>query len=150
MPVAWRIVQERFVAGAFSGEGARQVDGRWNSRGTAVVYTSEHKSLAALETLVHVAPKVPVSYRCFRIEFSDALVERLATVPPDWRDEPPNDATRDIGNSWTREQRSVGLAVPSGVIPEEWNFLLNPAHADFAKIAIGKPHLFAFDPRLLV
>ena len=150
MPAAWRIVKDKFVAVAFSGEGARQIEGRWNSQGVAMVYTSEHKSLAALETLVHVDAKIPVSYRCFRVDFSEALVERLtAELPPNWQSEPPTDATRQLGDLWIRESRSAVLAVPSALIPEEWNYLLNPNNTGFEKVTIGKPVAFAFDPRLL-
>jgi len=63
--------------------------------------------------------------------------------------QPPPAATRTIGDTWAREKRSAILAVPSVIIPEELNYLLNPAHPDFRKIAIGKPAPFSFDLRLL-
>jgi hypothetical protein len=77
MPVAWRIVKERHATTAFSGDGAAQAGGRWNSRGIRVVYASGSLALAALETLVHLNPPVPFRFVTFRIEFDPGLVETL-------------------------------------------------------------------------
>jgi RES domain-containing protein len=139
------------VATAFSGEGAAKTGGRWNSRGVAVVYTSASRSLAALETLVHLTPPVMFRYKVIRIEVTDALVEQMkaAALPLDWQIEPPPPSTKRLGDAWVRSSRSAILAVPSVIIPDEINYLLNPAHADFKKTAIGKPADFGFDPRLL-
>jgi len=67
MPEAWRIVKAKHAATAFSGEGAAKTGGRWNSRGVPVVYASSTKSLAALETLVHLNPPMPFKYVVFRL-----------------------------------------------------------------------------------
>ena len=77
MPEAWRIVKAKHAATAFSGEGAAKTGGRWNSRGVPVVYASSTKSLAALETLVHLNPPVPFKYVAFRLQFDAALVENV-------------------------------------------------------------------------
>ena len=151
MPKAWRIVKEKHAATAFSGKGAADSGGRWNSRGVPVVYTSNTKSLAALETLVHLNPPVPFKYVAIRIQFDDALVEivRAKALPPDWQTEPPPPSTKAMGDAWARAARSAVLALPSVIIPGELNYLLNPAHPDFKTISLGKPEPFAFDPRLL-
>ena len=151
MPEAWRIVKEKHAATAFAGEGAAKSGGRWNSRGVLVVYTSSTKSLAALETLVHLNPPVPFKYVVFRLQFDDALIENvpLNRLPAHWRVEPPSPSTRAIGDAWVREMRSAVLPLPSVIIPGELNCLLNPAHPAFKNISIGKPERFAFDPRLL-
>jgi RES domain-containing protein len=151
MPEAWRIVKAKHAATAFSGDGAAKTGGRWNSRGVRVVYASSTKSLAALETLVHLNPPVPFNYVVFRLQFDDALVEKapLNRLPDDWRVEPPPPSTKAIGDAWVRQMRSAVLALPSVIVPGELNYLLNPAHLAFKKISIGKPERFAFDPRLL-
>jgi RES domain-containing protein len=151
MPEAWRIVKMKHASTAFSGKGAADHGGRWNSRGVAVVYASLTKSLAALENLVHLNPPVRFKWAVFRLEFEDARVEKFALkkLPADWQVEPPPPSTRRIGDLWVREARSAILALPSAIIPGESNFLLNPAHPDFKKISIGRPGPFAFDPRLL-
>jgi len=149
---AWRLVKAEHAAAAFSGEGAAKTGGRWNSRGVAVVYASATRSLAALETLVHLNPPMKFRYQLIRADFNETLVEwlNLAALPADWNLEPPPRITRMLGDNWVRASRSAVLAVPSVIMPEETNYVLNPAHPDFGQIAIGKPAKFAFDPRLLV
>lgn len=150
MRQAWRIVKEKHAATAFSGEGASRTGGRWNSRGVWVVYTSGTRSLAALETLVHLNPPVLFRYVTIRVEFDDALIEKFApNLPADWQEEPPPPSTREIGDLWVKQTRSVVLELPSVIIPGEANYLLNPAHPDFRKLSIARPEPFAFDPRLL-
>ena len=136
---------------AFDGEGARLYGGRWNPVGTRVVYTSGSRSLAALESLVHLNPLVTFKYAAIAVAFDEALVERIAgaDLPADWTGQPPPISTQAIGGRWLREARSAVLEVPSVIIPAESNFLLNPAHDNFEKIAIGACELFAFDARLL-
>ena len=151
MPEAWRIVKAKHAATAFSGQGAADFGGRWNSRGVFVVYTSGTKSLAALENLVHLNPPVLFSYVAIPIQFDAALLEQfpLKKLPADWPVEPPPPSARQIGDAWVREARSAVLALPSVIIAGEPNYLLNPAHPDFKKISIGRPEKFTFDSRLL-
>lgn len=148
---AWRIVKERHAATAFDGEGAWRFGGRWNSPGTRVVYASESKALAALETLVHLNPPVVLKYVAIAIEFDAALVETVSvsSLPIDWTQEPPSRATQIIGDRWVKEAPSAVLELPSIIIQSESNLLLNPAHPDFSSIAISEPVPFSFDPRLI-
>jgi len=151
MPQAWRIVKEKHADLAFSGRGAADYGGRWNSRGVSAVYVSGTKSLASLEILVHLIPPVLFNFIVFPLQFDDALVERFPpkNLPADWQLLPPPRSTQQIGDAWVREARSSVLALPSVIISGETNFLLNPAHSDFKRIKVGKPEPFTFDPRLL-
>jgi RES domain-containing protein len=151
MPYAWRIVKARHAATAFSGEGAARTGGRWNSRGVGIVYTSSTKALAALETLVHLNPPILFKYVVFQLEFADSLIGTASTklLPRGWSVEPPGPASKAIGDNWVRSAASPVLAVPSVIISEETNYLLNPAHPKFRKISIGKPAPFSFDRRLI-
>ena len=151
MKAGWRIVPENHARDAFIGEGAKAYGGRWNSPGFAVVYGSEHKSLAALEQLVHLNLRSANRFKAFSFHFAGALIESISPkeLSHDWRQEPPPPSTQQFGDAWLRQARSAVLAVPSIIIPEEFNYVLNPAHADFQKITIGKSHDFTFDPRLL-
>ena len=151
MTRAWRIVREDHRSAAFDGEGAWLFGGRWNSRGTRIVYTSITLSLAALETLVHLNPPVAFKYVAIPIEFDEAIVETVAAMdlPADWNEEPPPPSTAEIGDRWVRESRSAVLKLPSVIISAELNYLLNPGHSDFKRIRIGKPMPFSFDPRLI-
>lgn len=151
MPTAWRIVKTRHVAEAFDGEGARRFGGRWSSPGTAVVYTASSQSLAALELLVHLqASQILDSYSVIPVTFEEHLIEvaELGALPADWRQSPVPITVQAIGDQWVEEQRSVVLRVPSVIIPVERNFLLNPAHRDFAVVTVGAASSFQFDPRL--
>jgi RES domain-containing protein len=151
MPEAWRIVKTKHLHSAFSGEGAAKTGGRWNSHGTRIVYSSGSIALAALETLVHLNPPLVLSWKLIPIHFRDDLIKHLghSDIPSDWRSEPAPASARQLGDEWARSLDSCVLAVPSVLIPEELNFLINPMHSDFHEIAIGKPKDFMFDPRLL-
>ncbi len=151
MPEAWRIVKEKHAATAFSGEGAAKTGGRWNSHGVPVVYASGTRSLAVLETLVHLNPPVPFKYVVFRVQIDDALVEHFppGRLPAGWRVEPPPPSAKSVGDAWVRERRSAVLALPSVIVPGESNYLLNPAHPGFKRINISRPEQFVFDSRLL-
>jgi RES domain-containing protein len=147
---AWRIVKGKHAATAFDGEGARLHGGRWNSIGIRVVYVSGSKSLAALETLVHLEMPVISCFVAIPVEFQSNLIETLSPnrLPTDWNTEPASPAAQHIGDSWVKSCRSAILAVPS-ILTGETNYLLNPAHPNFKKIRTGKPQPFTFDPRLL-
>lgn len=146
----WRVCKRRHAA--FDGEGARLAGGRWNRPGTAVVYTSETLSLAALELLAHCDPSLlPSDLVAIGAELPEGLApERLdaASLPRNWRHYPAPDALGHIGTDWVRGLSSVALSVPSVVVPRERNVLLNPAHADFRAIRLGRPEPFSFDSRL--
>lgn len=147
---AWRLCKKAHAA--FDGEGARMAGGRWNLRGTAVVYLSQTLSLAALELLVHADPALlPNDLVAIPADIPDTLrIESLAErdLPRDWRRYPAPEALAERGTEWVRAARSAVLSVPSALVPTERNFLLNPAHPDFRKIRSGTPERFALDARL--
>lgn len=152
MPLAWRIVRAARVNSAFTGEGARVYGGRWNSRGTGVIYVSQHESLAALELLVHLTPLFPNDrYLSFRLEWEEKLTDyfSLKKLPSRWNADPPVLETMQIGDEWVHGGNSVALAVPSVLSASEMNLLLNPKHADFKKVKISKPLEYRFDSRLV-
>lgn len=150
MPSAWRLTKTKYIAGAWDGEGAKRAGGRWNSVGTAVVYTSATLSLALVETLVHVTSGVLPAYTALPIEFDDSMVTVIEpkNLPANWKDQPAPPQTRAIGDAWVAAAGSTVLRVPSVVVPTEFNYVLNPGHADFRRIRIGTPMPFPFDARL--
>ncbi len=136
-----------------TGEGARLYGGRWNPPGVAMVYAAESRALAALEMLVHLqSQKLLASYVAIELRFNAKIVENLpvASLPDDWRSDPAPLSTQAIGSAWVTSNRLPVLRVPSVLIPEEFNYLLNPRHPGFAEIEIGDAVLFTFDPRLAV
>jgi RES domain-containing protein len=151
MITAWRIVKRKRSRTAFSGEGARQYGGRWNSRGVPMAYTAASQSLAALEMVVHLdSSELLHHYVVFEVGIDESLIEKLdrARLPRNWRADPPPAKVRELGNAWAKSCTSAVLQVPSATLPAENNFLLNPRHPDFPKLVIGKPSAFQFDPRL--
>ena len=117
-----------------------------------MVYTAGSISLAALEMLVHLEAYQLLSvYVCIPVEFDDSLCRRidLSDVPDDWTSDPAPPSTRDMGTDWARGAASVVLTVPSVLVPLETNFLINPLHPDFSKLAVGAPQPFQYDPRLI-
>ena len=149
--VGWRIVKEKHARAAFSGEGARTFEGRWNSGGVRMVYCSENLALAALETLVHIQPvRIGEKFRVFRVAFDDALmtIVDLKKLPKGWNAQPPGPPSKQIGDDWVKSGRSAVLSVPSVLVPLERTFLLNPRHPDFEKIKIKDAGSFVLDPRL--
>lgn len=148
---AWRITKQKHAKTAFTGEGARLYGGRWNSPGTIIIYTAESQSLAALEMLVHMdAPELLAQYVLFEVGIDDSCITDLniLELPKTWKADPPPAKLWAIGDQWVAARTSAVLRVPSALVPEEHNFLLNPNHQDFSKLQIGKPSSFRFDPRL--
>ena len=149
--VGWRIVKEKHAATAFSGEGARIFEGRWNSAGVRMVYCSENLALAALEILAHTRPvTMRDKFRAFRVSWDEAImvVVDLKNLPKAWSAQPPTAASKNIGDEWIKSGQSAVLALPSVLVPLEKTFLLNPKHPDFRKIKIKDAGNFALDPRL--
>ena len=149
---AWRIVKAKHAATAFSGDGAKRYGGRWNTPGGAVVYVAGSMSLAMLEMLVHLqAQELLKRYVLFEVAFDEELVTGIAPrdLPKSWRKNPPPRAAQRLGDAWLAGEVSAVLRVPSAVAPAEWNYLLNPAHRDFARITIGSKQPARFDPRLI-
>jgi len=126
--------------------------GRWNSPGRPAVYTSRTLSLAALEYLVHIdAARAPTDLMALTLELPDALVTPLdiSTLPSGWRAFPAEPACAALGDAWLDRAGSVGWAVPSAIIPVEWNVILNPRHRAFGKVKVIGEVDFQFDPRLV-
>jgi RES domain-containing protein len=133
---------------AFDGEGARRYGGRWNSAGVPMVYASEHESLAVLEVRVHIA--MSGVYKSFAFDFDEGLMRTLLVqqLPKDWQHEPPPVSLQRLGDQWVKAGDSVILAVPSAIVPNELNLLINPRHPDFSKIDIHTATDLTLDRRL--
>ncbi len=149
---AWRICKPKYVRTAFDGAGAARAPGRWNTSGQKVVYTSDSQSLATLELLVHTDERLLTLYVLIPCSFDESFVEKLdpLTLPRGWQRlvDPGWAKLQQIGGDWITSHRSAVLRVPSGVVPGQCNYLLNPEHPDFSKIVIGTPLKYKLDPRL--
>lgn len=152
MPTVYRIVKTKYARMAFDGEGAYRYGGRWNTRGTRMIYTAGSLSLAALEMLVHLDDdELLLAYSFVAAEIPPALilpVKSFRPLPKNWSASPAPLALQRIGDEWVRANASAVLEVPTSIVPLEQNYLLNPAHPDYAQITLDKPRHFVFDERL--
>jgi RES domain-containing protein len=148
----YRIAKERYIKD-LSGEGARISGGRWNRKGTSVLYTAENRSLATVEYLVHLPialiPKdtyiaeltVPDHIEYEQIEIED--------LPPQWTVYPAPLVLAGIGEEWVRKGETLLLKVPSSVVRGEWNILINPKHRLLKEVELTNAEPYNFDERLL-
>ena len=148
----WRLIRAPFAVAAFDGEGAGRAGGRWNSRGMRVAYAAPSRSLAQLEIVVHIdRTQAPRDYVFVEADLPDDTIETIlaSSLAPGWRGEPPPPALRNIGDQWAQARRSLALRVPSVLVPEEYNVMINPLHPHFSRLRIvGRPVPTLFDPRL--
>jgi RES domain-containing protein len=126
---------------AFDATGAFLQPGRWHPAGTRVIYAAEHASLAVLETLIHAGGRKLPPRALTRIEIpDDVVVESMG-----WLEMP---ASQAFGEAWVREARTAVLRVPSVAVNRmESNFVLNPAHRQFARFTHTSPQPYVFNPR---
>ena len=148
----WRICRQTHAADPLSGRGGLFVSGRWHPKGRRVVYTSGTLSLAALEILVHTDDDlIPSDLVQIEIDVPhDLNTERIDvdSLPPNWRTYPAPPFLQKLGADWLERRDSAILRVPSAVVPQESNFLLNPAHPDAARFRVVTTEGFVWDPRL--
>ena len=148
---AWRITHVDFAEDPFSGAGAAEAGGRFNSPGRAVVYAAGSLALAMLEILVHLdEAAAPDEFVAFQMIVPGRLVENFDERPHPGR-EGGLAGARARGDAWLESVRSAVLRIPSAVLPfevDETNFLIDPGHPDFAEIVLGPPRKFRFDARL--
>lgn len=133
-----------------SGTGSKLYGGRWNSVGLNAIYTTENISLAILEILVHIKKyNRPLDYHLLSINIPDTIKPAFISkekLKKNWKDDAAY--TQFIGDEFLKEKQSLILKVPSVIIDQENNFIINPAHSDSSKIKIISTKLFEFDKRL--
>ncbi|WP_158631525.1 RES family NAD+ phosphorylase [Chitinophaga solisilvae] len=135
-----------------TGTGARLYGGRWNSPGHAIVYTAGSRALSALEVLVHIPLKNIIQDFCIAtIQIPDETAIKTITrqeLPSGWQSLAPSPHLQCIGDEWAETARYAVLKIPSVVIAEEFNYLINPLHPEAEQIKILHTQPFLFDQRL--
>ena len=152
----WRIATgtKEYEADDLSGAGAKISGGRWNEPGIPMVYASESRALACLETVVHLnAGGLPLNRYLVEIEVPGdiwlaAQGESAASLKVGWDAGPAGRASIAFGSDWVRAKSSLLLRVPSAIVPEEHNILINPEHPDQARLHARKVRKWLYDPRL--
>ena len=148
----YRIATTRYSRD-LSGTGARLYGGRWNPQGISVVYTAESRALATVEYLVHVPLSlVPRDLSLVTLHLSDEIpctTIAIADLPAHWRDYPAPSALADLGAQWAAAYQILALRVPSAVVAQEYNVLLNPLHPAMSQVTIVQVDPYQFAPRLV-
>jgi RES domain-containing protein len=152
----WRIATDtsEYTADNMQGLGAKISGGRWNRRGTPMVYASMTRALACLETMVHLATGgLPLNRYLVQIAVPDDLwnARRVITATDadvGWDALPAGRVSLDTGDDWCRARGSLLLCVPSIVVPEELNVLINPAHPGIKQLIAIKTRKWLYDARV--
>jgi len=146
-----RIVKRKYAQPAFDGEGASRYPGRWNSRGTPMVYTAESRALALLEMLVHFENEslLREAFVVIAVTIPKDCIWRPPSFPEHWPTEPAGEASRAFGVHWVRQGTAAAMAVPSIIVPAETIYILNPRHPDFSRLSIGATEGLTVGNRLL-
>lgn len=153
----WRIGVDapEYLADDLTGKGAEITGGRWNRRGRPVLYTSASIALACLETMVHLKQRgLPlnrylVKFRVPRDAWDARETKAVTNLPVGWDAQPEGKVSLDLGDEWLAGAASPLLVVPSAIVPEENNVLINPAHPLSRGISVQKVRKWLYDPRLL-
>lgn len=149
----YRITQTRYAHSLV----ASGVEARWNSKGMLVIYTAGSIALACLENLVHRTGAslqagdfsiATVNIPDTIIQIDEITIDELSKADKGWASATNYPLTQKMGDEWLNSLKSAVLKVPSAIIPNEFNYLLNATHPNFKKIELISVNKFAFDPRL--
>jgi len=150
--ILYRLTKTKYLSTAWTGYGAKEAGGRWNSVGVSMVYVSEAASLTMLETLVHLhSAQIMDSFTLLRIDVPDDQIQKanMDELSDNWADEDAPPELAEYGDAWCSDKGSIALRVPSALSPVEYNYLLNPEHPDFYGIVQKAETIsFQFDSRL--
>lgn len=150
--IVFRLSKSQY-AKDISGTGAERSGGRWNSKGTPLLYTSASRALCTTEIAVHTPLGIlPLDYKIITIEIDNPSMKMIETkkLPRNWKRYPHIDATQKIGDQFVSEDKYLVMKVPSVIVQDEFNYLINPLHKDIHKVKIKKVEDFNFDPRLFI
>jgi RES domain-containing protein len=155
-PTLWRIAADTpdYEATDTSGSGAEQSGGRWNRVGTPMLYGSTSRALACFETMVHLADApLPLNRYLVKITVPAFAWKAAHVVHPaklvGWDAQPAGKVSLDWGTRWADSKATLLARVPSVIVPEEWNVLINPTHPDMVKLEALKVRKWLYDARLV-
>ena len=147
----YRISKTQYI-NDLSGEGARLYGGRWNKVGDAMLYFSQNLSLSLLEIIVHADySDLPMDYSFVEAEIPDTCIKAIQSIDfiqPKWSTEAAVNQLQMLGSNWLNKQEGLAMKVPSAILRQENNILINPAHKDFENLKIIGVEKLNLDPRL--
>lgn len=151
----YRVEREKYLSTILKGIGASMSEGfLWNSKNTYLVYSAESRALALLEVAVHLdlSEDLPNDRYFVEIDIPDDInisILNLEDLPDDWDAKPPTIKTQYIGDDFVNSGVSAVLKVPSSIIQQEYNYLINPHHSDSIRIKVISKNKIHFDKRFL-
>lgn len=145
----YRITANKY-AGDLTGIGAALFGGRWNKKGTPVLYTGGNKEIALLETIVHTPPFLIPALEILTLEIPDDSITTIEAInlPVNWTVYPAPAILSEIGEKWIKEGKTIAMKVPSCIIHSSYNYILNCRHADYSRVKLIDQKNFKFDSRL--
>lgn len=150
--LVYRISSPKFIED-LSGAGAKQYGGRWNDKGVAMVYFAQTRAMAVMEVLVHLRPED--IDRDFILAVFEVYEDKILTVefkdlPKTWKEESEVENLKKIGNKFITDGKYLIMKVPSVILEEDFNLVLNPNHPDAEKIKLVEKRIFKFDLRFKI
>jgi RES domain-containing protein len=148
--VVYRITKSKH-AHDISGIGAAQYPGRWNRKGTPVLYTGKTIEIALLENIVHLPPMIAPKLDLLTIEIPDNSIAVISPseLPANWSHYPAPTVLSEIGQKWIDEGKTLALEVPSSIVHSSTNVLLNCLHPRYGEVRVLRREKFRFDSRLV-
>lgn len=147
--LVYRITKSKH-AEDISGTGSALYPGRWNKRGTPVLYTGESKEIALLEIIVHIPPLISPPLDILSLEIPDDSITTINSndLPKNWFHFPAPTVLSEIGQNWVEKDETIALRVPSSIIQTAFNVILNCSHKEYGRVKIMDQKRFRFDARL--
>lgn len=148
--IVYRITGKKY-ADDLTGTGAAMFGGRWNKKGSQVLYTGENKEIALLETIVHLPPMMTPKLDILTIEIPDDSITTIEIddLPANWSAYPAPTILSEIGEQWIREGKFIAMKVPSCIIHSAHNFILNGRHKYYDEVKLLDKRNFKYDSRLV-
>jgi RES domain-containing protein len=147
--LVYRITGKRY-ARDLTGNGAAMFGGRWNKKGSPVLYTGENKEIALLETIVHTPSSLIPALDILTLEIPDDSITKLeiTNLPKNWAVYPAPVVLSEIGEKWIKKGITIALRVPSCIIHSSHNYILNCRHPEYSRVRLIDQRNFKFDSRL--
>lgn len=147
--LVYRISSPKYIED-LSGNGAKQYGGRWNDKGTAMVYFAMSRAMAVMEVLVHLRPVAldqDFALAIFEIPADQILAIAVEDLPENWKDDTALEMLRKIGNQFIKDNKYLVMKVPSVILEDEYNIVLNPNHPEAERVKMLEKKAFRFDKR---
>ncbi len=147
--LVYRISSPKFIED-LSGNGSKQYGGRWNDKGIAMVYFAESRAMAVMEVLIHLRPEDidrDFMLAVFEVPDDEILTIKIGNLPRNWKESSEIESLKTIGNEFVKNNKYLLMRIPSVILEEEFNLVLNPNYQSADEIKLIDKRIFRFDMR---